>query len=77
MQGVNHYTWGLYMYLGSDQGADIRRTRGNPPPPLGTQLCAWGPGQGYLYQEKVAREAAIIGHDISDHQSPSTHSRYY
>jgi hypothetical protein len=55
----------------SDQleGADIRRTRGNPPPPLGTQLCAWGPGQGYLYQEKVAREAAIIGHDISDHQS--------
>ena len=30
------------------QGADIRKVREYPPPPLGTQDCAWGPGQGSL-----------------------------
>ena len=34
-----------------------------PPPPLGTQHRAWGPGQGYLYRERrqrPTREASYI-----------------
>ena len=45
----------LLIHIAGFQGADIRKVREYPPPPLGTQDCAWGPGQysllGYIGKE--------------------------
>ena len=59
--GISSYTVQIvYEY---PQGVYIRKVRGNPPPPLGTQNCAWGPGQGYLYQERVGVKADSEGRE--------------
>ena len=49
----------------SIQGAYIRQVRENPPPPLGTQYRAWGPGQGslllgYIWKELRATHWVIV-----------------